>query len=415
MSFNFSKNCSEIINETKVVLGNRQTGQWVRISKGVYDILKLGIENNFCLSKLMSSLYDDNDRDYIQNLYSRLCSIGIIEDNDNKQTFKNKIASIEMTHRCNLKCIHCCIDADGIISENEDLSTEEMKCIFDKLIIWNPNYIMLSGGEPMLRKDFIELLLYLKSSYEGKIILSTNGTFINDKNVDILAKCAYKIDISLDGVDEESCSIVRGPGVFDKVINNVKLLKNTGFEKISLSMAVSDKNKHLETEFNKLNELLGTTPLVRAFTPVGRGKDNRNIFSDKGIDEVYISEEFLSDDYNKSFGICPCSAGKREVMIASNGDIYPCPSFMKSEYRLGNILKIESLDMLSIGNKDYSEQYRLLEMIDPQNYERCKDCKVNLFCWTCPGELEELKENKAAFEYRCKKVKPVLYKRVWGR
>ena len=284
MSFNFSKNCSEIINETKVVLGNRQTGQWVRISKEVYDILKLGIENNFCLSKLMSSLYDDNDRDYIQNLYSRLCSIGIIEDNDNKQTFKNKIASIEMTHRCNLKCIHCCIDADGIISENEDLSTEEMKCIFDKLIIWNPNYIMLSGGEPMLRKDFIELLLYLKSSYEGKIILSTNGTFINDKNVDILAKCAYKIDISLDGVDEESCSIVRGPGVFDKVINNVKLLKNTGFEKISLSMAVSDKNKHLETEFNKLNELLGTTPLVRAFTPVGRGKDNRIIFSDKGID-----------------------------------------------------------------------------------------------------------------------------------
>ena len=133
---------------------------------------------------------------------------------------------------------------------------------------------------------------------KGKIILSTNGTFINDKNVDILAKCAYKIDISLDGVDEESCSIVRGPGVFDKVINNVKLLKNTGFEKISLSMAVSDKNKHLETEFNKLNELLGTTPLVRAFTPVGRGKDNRNIFSDKGIDEVYISEEFLSDDYN---------------------------------------------------------------------------------------------------------------------
>ena len=116
----------------------------------------------------MSSLYDDNDRDYIQNLYSRLCSIGIIEDNDNKQTFKNKIASIEMTHRCNLKCIHCCIDADGIISENEDLSTEEMKCIFDKLIIWNPNYIMLSGGEPMLRKDFIELLLYLKSSYEGE-------------------------------------------------------------------------------------------------------------------------------------------------------------------------------------------------------------------------------------------------------
>lgn len=410
--YKFSKHSRNIVNLDKVVLGNRETGQWVRISKEVYDILNLGIDNSMSLNELKSILYDDEDRDYIDNLYKKLCYLGIVEDENTKQVFENKIASLEMTHRCNLKCIHCCIDADHVVSEKEDLSTDQIKKIFNKLIKWRPKSIMLSGGEPMLRSDFIELLKYLRNNYNGKIIVSTNGTFINDKNVEILAKCSDQIDISVDGVDEESCSRVRGPGIFDRVINNVKLLKSTGFEKITLSMAVSYKNEHLEDKFNKLNESLGTIPLVRAFAPVGRGKYNADEFLDNGLDQVYISEEFLSDEYDKVFGICPCNAGKREIMIAYNGDLYPCPSFMKSDYKLGNILEIEELDDM-LGKNE--EAYKSLDFMSPENYGKCKDCKVNLFCWTCPGELEDLKGRKEAFEDRCRKIKPVLYKRVWER
>lgn len=337
----------------------------------------------------------------------------IIEDKNNKNDFKNQIASIEMTHRCNLKCVHCCIDADGVVSDKKDLSTEEIKSTFDKIIKWNPSTIMLSGGEPMLRKDFIELLKYLKLNYDGKIIVSTNGTLINEKNAKVLSECASQIDISLDGVDEESCSLVRGPGIFEKVINNVKLLKDTGFEKITLSMVISDKNEHLESEFNKLNESLGTSPLVRIFAPVGRGKDNIEVFSEKEIDEVYIPEDFLSDKYDKSFGVCACSAGKREIMITHNGDIYPCITFMNPKNKIGNILEIESLDYLS---KDEDiNQHPFMDILNSQIYKDCNNCKVNLFCWTCPGELEELKGNEKAFKYRCSKLKPALYKRVWER
>lgn len=57
--------------------------------------------------------------------------------------------------------------------------------------------------EPMIRNDFIELLKYLKDHYKGKIIISTNGTLINNENVEILAECASQIDISLDGYDEK--------------------------------------------------------------------------------------------------------------------------------------------------------------------------------------------------------------------
>ncbi|CEN23623.1 radical SAM/SPASM domain-containing protein [Paraclostridium sordellii] len=411
--YKFSDYSRTIFNEDKVVLGNRETGQWIRISREVYDILNLGIKNKLTLNQLKSKLYDEEDRGYIEELYKKLASTGMIEVNDDKIKFRNRIASVEVTHRCNLKCTHCCIDAAGVVSDKADLSTEEVKELLDKLIEWSPESIMLSGGEPMLRADFIELLKYLRTKYNGRIILSTNGTFISPKNVDILINNTNQIDISLDGVDEKSCSLVRGPGVFDKVISNIKMLKSKGFNKISVSMVVSDKTEHLEEKFIELNEKLGTSPVVRGFSPVGRGEENIDIFSDIEKDKYYISEEYLSDDYDEAFGICPCSAGKREIMVAYNGDLYPCPSFMDLKFKLGNIFEIDRLtDLTGEGER---EQYKLLDRLDPENYEECKDCKVNLFCWTCPGELERIKDNPLVFKDRCKQVKPVLYKRVWGR
>ncbi|WP_349292283.1 radical SAM protein [Thermoanaerobacterium thermosaccharolyticum] len=78
------------------------------------------------------------------------------------------------------------------------------KDIINKMSKWNPKSIMLSGDEPMVRTDFFELLLYLKSIYNGNIILSTNGLLISEENVDILTKCVTSMSISLDGADEES-------------------------------------------------------------------------------------------------------------------------------------------------------------------------------------------------------------------
>lgn len=402
-------NCSKSIHHlNKVVLGNKETAQWIRISKETYDIFKLGIDENLSIEKLQTCMSDEEDKVYIQNVYERLLNIGVLEDEKNKFNYQNATIGFEITHRCNLKCIHCCIDADEIISNKKDLSTREIKKMFDKAIKWNPKSIMLSGGEPMLRKDFIELLIYLKKNYGGRIIVSTNGTFINNKNVDILKKCVDQIDISLDGVDEKTCSIIRGPGIFDRIVNNIKLLKNSGIEKISVSMAVADKNDCLENEFIKLNKKLGTKPVIRKFSQFGRGKENKDVFSNLKNNEFYIPETYLKDDYNELFGISNCKAGKRELIVAYNGDIYPCPSFMDKKYLIGNLLKVDSIEtLLDINNRD------LLDTKILDKYEKCKDCKVNLFCWTCPGTIEEI-DNNEMFEDRCKKLKPVLYKRVWG-
>lgn len=75
----------------------------------------------------------------------------------------------------------------------------------------------------MLRSDFLTVLGYLRSIYNGKITLMTNGTLIIPKNVEEIVSQIDSIDISLDGADEESCAVIRGKGVFEKVVSSIKV------------------------------------------------------------------------------------------------------------------------------------------------------------------------------------------------
>lgn len=327
MAIKFSKYTEKIINSDKVVIINTVNGYFIRISKEVFDILNYIMENHM-ENELTSILLCDEDREYINDLIHRLINNKVIINNKDMD-LRNKIVSIELTHRCNLNCKHCCISAAFTNDKSIDLSTNKVKEMLDKLIEWNPERISVSGGEPMYRDDFIEISEYLRKYYKGKIELCTNGLLINDNNISILKNNYDVINISIDGVDEESCSKVRGKGVFDKVIENIKKLKEHNIEKITLSMAVSDKNEELESKFIELNESLGTSPLIRNFAPVGRGKENKSLFTDIDDDKVYIPDSYLND---KKIYIRTCTAGKPELYIPGQDCLHDCNAFGKPDY-----------------------------------------------------------------------------------
>lgn len=408
MNYKFSEHCMEIINKDKIILGNRNTGIWIKISKEVYDILNLGIEDKLSIEDLKIKLYDDEDRGYIDRLYNKLCNIGILESDVKKNVIKPRMVTFDITSRCNLKCTHCCASAD--ILNKDKLSTDNIKYIIDKIVICEPQSIVLTGGEPMLRDDFLDVLEYTRSKFKGKIIVATNGTLINKDNVGKLIESSNQLDISLDGIDEETCSIVRGKGVFNKVINNIKLLQSKGFNKITVSMTVSEKTDYLEEQFYKLNKELGTQAHTRRFTPIGRGLTNKHIFLSEGNSELYIPS-YIKGDVNQIIPICSCRAGKYELFISNKGDLYPCSSFINERYNLGNMNDIKSIDE-TIRNKSF--YHDLLNDVENDTYGYCKDCKVNLFCWTCRGKLSELKENEEVFKKRCSIMKSKLYKLIWN-
>ena len=108
----------------------------------------------------------------------------------------------ELTYACNLDCIHC-LSSSGRRNPRE-LSTDEAKAVLDELAEMQVFYINIGGGEPMIRRDFFELVEYATARGIG-VKFSTNGAFIDAAKAERLAALDYvDIQISLDGVDRET-------------------------------------------------------------------------------------------------------------------------------------------------------------------------------------------------------------------
>lgn len=137
----------------KVIVANPTNGMWIRMSKEIYKIIDNIIRMGISDTKL--TFYDMEDEYFLKNILKDLFNMEIIvEATENVLAIRNRMASVELTQRCNLHCIHCCIDAKNSLTEDSDMKYEDIIEVLKKLIIWNPKTIMLSGGEPMIRKDF---------------------------------------------------------------------------------------------------------------------------------------------------------------------------------------------------------------------------------------------------------------------
>lgn len=274
--YRFSTNVKKIIHNDKLVLINLNTGQWIRMSMTVYKIIDKFIVKNVPYEQLMTVLADEEDKRYVASIIKQMLEIEVIYCG--KEKCRNqKVVIFEVTNRCNLRCVHCCNNAD--VCSDYELSKNEVIKILDFLISNDPVNIIISGGEPLIRDDFVEIICYLRKNYDGKITVMTNATLINKNNVSFIVKNIDEINISIDGIDEKTTDRVRGKGVFKKVLDTVNLLHEEDFGNIALSMVFGDKNYHLESKFIALNRRLGTRPVIRGFAEMGRGKENKDVFS----------------------------------------------------------------------------------------------------------------------------------------
>ena len=403
----WAENIRCLQHKDKIVLANLNNGTWVRTNRSSYQVIQDILESGLGMDEV--KFEDESDGKYIMDIIRACCTCKILLEDNQIEEFVNRHISIELTNRCNLHCIHCCVDAgDG---ETKDLPTESVIQILDKCIAWKPKLLSLSGGEPMIRKDFWEILTYTRNHYSGRIGVSTNATYISEKNAESLCSNADEIDISIDGIDEATCAVVRGKGVFEKVIKSIQMLHAHHFKNISLSMVFSDKNEELKQQFYELNKKLETKPVLRSFAQAGRGEQSRSIFTDGGPDHVSVSKDYLDLENKKPLGARSCSAGKQMCFIRYNGDVYPCPSYMDEQYCLGNILGANSLSELLLEHNHHMAK-KLAEK-DMLASRKCRDCEVSVFCWTCPGVAYRPKTEQALEKY-CNLHKPVLMHKIWG-
>ncbi len=179
-----------------------------------------------------------------------------------------------LIRRCNLKCKHCySISADHDFPG--ELSNDEVNAVMDDLRAYKVPVLILSGGEPLLRPDIFDISRRAKSMgfYVG---LSTNGTLINEDNINDIVDTDYNyVGISLDGMRETHDVFRAMPGAFDAALNGVRLCHERGL-KVGLRFTLTQDNAHDLPNLIQLAEDEGVDKFYLShLNYAGRGNKNR--------------------------------------------------------------------------------------------------------------------------------------------
>lgn len=147
-----------------------------------------------------------------------------------------------LIRRCNLTCKHCySISAD--IDFPGELSTQEVFTVMDDLKQFRVPVLILSGGEPLLRPDIFEISKRAKAMgfYVG---LSSNGTLINESNIEKIAEVGYDyVGVSLDGLGETHDRFRQRKGAFDASLRGIELCRQHGI-KAGVRFTLTQDNSH---------------------------------------------------------------------------------------------------------------------------------------------------------------------------
>jgi Fe-coproporphyrin III synthase len=153
------------------------------------------------------------------------------------------------TKRCNLECLHCYADAERRRFAGE-LTTEEAKAMIDDLVGFNIPALLISGGEPFVRPDILELAAYARE--RGlRITFSTNGTRIGTREAERLRELGVGyVGISIDG-NEATHDLFRGQrGAYAGAIRGIRNCRAAGLRVGIRFTATRDNIDDLPSIFN---------------------------------------------------------------------------------------------------------------------------------------------------------------------
>ncbi len=252
------------------------------------------------------------------------------------------IVQLSISAKCNLNCRYC-YATDRVESKHPKMQLKDYKRVIDEIHdISSAIKFSLTGGEPLLNKDCIEIARYIKTKGHYVDIL-TNATLINETIVDQIKTVFDKVTISVDGSYKELHESFRGPNTYERTLNNIDLLLQKGVN-TSLSMTVNRLNIHdVSSMAQKYGSLLSFAPLfpagnaIKSETDISiTGKEYYDaLFNAEGVNPLSYCESSL--DNSQICRNCKCAVGDSELSISSTGDVYPCQLLHYPEFYIGNI------------------------------------------------------------------------------
>ncbi|NQU87143.1 MAG: radical SAM protein [Mariniphaga sp.] len=321
-------------------------------------------------------------------------------------TYKNLSGPIavqlELTPRCNNVCNYCYNSWRGNKDSEKELDLKEYMAIAKKLVKDEVFEVVLTGGEPLLRKDIVYPLADYFSKNGLKVGLNTNLTLLTQEDCDkIKDSNITRILGSLSSFDKEIYNKITQTKNYERALDGIELLVRNNIA-LGINMVVKQENKHqvydtgkfvfglgvnvfcgtpaTPSEFLNSKEELTPKEIINTLDDLLRLKKEYGMFVD--ILEPLPRCIFKDAEKYEPFLKRDCGAGKITAVISSSGDVKPCTHVPK---KYGNLLE-----------KDLSEIWENMgEWRDGSFMPReCGNCNENSYCSMGCRESSKLKTNK---------------------
>lgn len=212
---------------------------------------------------------------------------------------------ISLTDNCNLRCIYCMEEKDNTFLENEDKLTNDEIC---KIVCESAKLgikkVRFTGGEPLVRKDILELMQRINNIPDiQEIYLTTNGILL-EENLDALSKSGLKgVNISLDSLNEENFKNLTRLGNLKKVLSAIEKCISLGIKVKLNTVMIKEINENEVIDFVNLTL---TKPIDVRFIelmPIGVGSKYKGINNEDIIETIKNNyKKFEEVKRNKSGG-----------------------------------------------------------------------------------------------------------------
>jgi len=250
------------------------------------------------------------------------------------------IVSFETTLACNANCVHC--DIGGPIPNETRIPPEAYRRYIDE---FRPVVVQLSGGEPLLRADILDIVRNIKiNPYNPYTILVTNGWLLTrERYLALRAAGVNQFSVSLDFPDERHDEFRVMKGLYERLTKQIPEIAEVAEGDVVLNTAITSRNVREIPAIIENARRWGVCLSFSVYTPLRTGNHELTVHTDEDIEflaEIFehckkkrgIYSSVVNSGYNLDgllkfvrYGEMPnCSAGKRFLVVRPDGLLNPC-------------------------------------------------------------------------------------------
>lgn len=299
--------------------------------------------------------------------------------------------TISVTGKCNLKCLHCYRG-----EENDYFVSPDYKTIIQRLDFFHELGIIniqLSGGEPFIRTDIIDIVKYAVRKFP-EVTLLTNGTLITDQMAKELSEMKINVQIGFSEIGKEFDIFTGVEGSYSTTRKSIQNLIKYGL-KPSIGIVLNKRNTNklgsiIET-FSQLGiEIINIDPLLMIGNTLDNLKELKlpkmawenalmdvyEISKDYPHLKIVFSEGILTSENIKSKTYANrerfCFVGEGIIHVESNGDLFLCQSFLDKDFCIGNLNHLDKISFLELWHN--SKILNELRSLTTKDLKGCKNC-----------------------------------------